>query len=444
MENKRNKKLKLTYKVYTFPNGAKIVYKKARHLKGYNGTAMCAGFCRGSSVDTIPGIAHFMEHQLVKETKKLNREEMLKFRNEVSSINAATSEAYVYVFGEFSNRIKDKVISVMSDCLFESVFKPENLDSERGVIHEELNQKLEVYRTDLMANHFSLFDHMAQPYPKTLGTHESIDKITVEDIEKFREQNFKSNYFVLSAYSKLSCNKIKKLAEKYFISKLPEISDPQPITFDPEFTKESKMQVIHNDRANVNCAITVACDTGLTNCENIAAFDWVGDSFNINNVSLTYDLRSKGLVYSTGQSLRIRNKTSSYTIQFQTSPNKLVDTIRGIGEYLHYAYNNPIPEARFEALRERDKQIKDIIVEQPTDPRATSRAYIRSICINDEYYKFNSKKDDKKLKREQIFDLTKTLFNGNTRMYITVMGNVDEKELPSFDELREILVGGLK
>ena len=95
-------------------------------------------------------------------------------------------------------------------------------------------------------------------------------------------------------------------------------------------------------------------------------------------------------------------------------------------------------------MRERDRQIKDIIVEQPTDPRATSRAYIRSICINDEYYKFNSKKDDKKLKREQIFDLTKTLFNENTRMYITVMGNVDEKELPSFDELREILVGGLK
>ena len=444
MQNKRHRKLKLSYKVYTFPNGARIAYKRVRRLKGYNGTALYAGFSRGAFADTIPGIAHFMEHQLMKETKKMNREDMLKFKNEVCSLNASTSDAYVCVFGEFSNRIKDKVIPVISDCLFESVFKPENLDSERGVIHEELNQHLEVIRTDIWANHITLFDNLSPLTTKILGTHESIDKIKVEDIEKFREQNFKSNYFVLAAYSKLSFNKIKKLAEKYFISKLPEISNPEPLPFDPEYTKDSAMQVIHNDRENVHCAISFACDIGLTNCENINAFDWVGDSFNINNVSLTYALRSKGLVYGTRHSMRTRNKSSIYTIRFQTSPNKLMETIQGIGEYLHYAYNNPIPQERFEALRERDKQVKDILIDGPRNPSAIASSYMRALSTNDEYFKLNFKKEDKKLKREQIFDLVKALFNENARMFITVMGNVDKKELPSFEEIRKVLVGGLK
>ena len=36
------------------------------------------------------------------------------------------------------------------------------------------------------------------------------------------------------------------------------------------------------------------------------------------------------------------------------------------------------------------------------------------------------------------------LFNEESKLYITIMGDVKEKDFPKLDEFRKILVGGLK
>ena len=436
-------KNKNRYKIYTFPNGATLLYRKSR-IKKYKGTALTAGFRRGSEQDTIPGITHFMEHQFLFDTKNRTRQNILDFMNDNASINAETSPAYVRIFSEFSNKLTKQTWDILSDCLLNTEYKTKNLNSERGVIHEELNQKLNAFKKNIDLNHYALIQRLQYPYPKNLGTHESIDKITVSNLNKYREKIFKSNYFIISAFSSLPFYKIKKLAQNYFVNKLNETKDAEPNNLSLDLVKPDALQVLNSNDVNVKCNITFACDLGINNCNNIAGHRWVFDALFKDNVSLFYYLRSKGLIYSQDYTVDYFNNSSFYTFYFQTSKEKFNDVIKGIGEYLHFAYNNRIDEERFKQLKLKDKIANDIIIKKPPTPMNICKSNFSCFVTNDYDKKLNYEKLDKKLTTYDVHEFVQNLFNEESKLYITIMGDVKEKDFPKLDEFRKILVGGLK
>ena len=436
--------MKLRYKKYTFPNGATLLYKKSE-VKDYHGTALAVGFRRGSEQDSIPGITHFMEHQFLFDTKNRTKQEIMDFMNNSVPLNAETSPAYVRMLGEFSNKLTHQTWDIMSDCLLNSDYKTKNLNSERGVIHEELNQKLNVFSNEIDANHYAQLMRFQYPYPKNLGTHESIDKITVGALNKYRQNIFKSNYFIISAYSKLPFYKIKKLAKKYFVDKLQPAKSPEANDLSLDLNKPDGLKVIPSNKNNIQCEITFACDLGINNSNNIEGIHWVADSLFKDNVHLYHYLRSKGLIYSQHCFEDIFNNSCFFTINFQTGDkDKFNEIIKAISEYLHYAYNHRIDETRFQNLKQKDKLAQDITIKSKPQPMSICKGNFARYVTNDDIKIRNYKKLHKKLTTYDVHEFVQNLFNEDSKLYITIMGNVKEKDFPKLDEFRKTLVGGLK
>lgn len=434
---------KKKYKIYTFDNGATLLYRKSK-IKKYNGTAIVAGFRRGSEQDSIPGITHFMEHLFLFDTKTRTRQDILNYINEKVSIYAETSPIFVRILSEFSNRLTKQSWDILSDCLLNSEYKTKNINSERGVIHEEINQKLNLYKKNIDTNHHALFLRLNYPYPKNLGTHESIDKIKGSDLKKHRDKIFKSNYFIISVYSSLPFNKIKKLTQRYFVNNLVRGENIEQNNISMDIVKPDALQVLKSQDENIKFDITFACDLGLYNCSNIAAYKWVHDALFKNNVSLFHYLRSKGLIYSQGYGVNYFNNSSYYTFCFQTSKEKFINVIKCIGEYLHFAYNNPIDEKRFAQLKLKDKIYNDIIIRKPINPMDISESNFFCFISNSYDKKIKFKKLYKEFTTSDIHEFVQNLFNEESKLYISIKGDVEEKDFPTLDEFRKLLVGGLK
>ncbi len=434
---------KKKYKMYTFANGATLLYRKSK-IKNYKGTAIVAGFRRGSEQDSLPGITHFMEHQFFFDTKNRTRQDILDYINEKANINAETSPVYVRMLSQFSNKLTNQAWDILSDCLLNSDYKTKNINSERGVIHEELNQRLNTFQKNIDINHYALFQRLNYPYPINLGSHESIDKIKASDLNKYRDKIFKSNYFIISVYSSLPFHKIKKLTQKYFVNKLLPAKDVEQNNLCLDIVKPDALQVLQSKSENITCDITFACDLGINNCNNIAGYRWVYDALFKDNLSLFHYLRSKGLIYSQNYSINYYNNSSYYTFYFQTSKEKFIDIIKCIGEYLHFAYNNPIDETRFSQLKLKDKINNDIIITKPLNPITICKSNFSCFIANDYDKKIDFKKLNKKLTTLDIYEFVQNLFNEESKLYISIMGDVSDKDFPTLDELRKLLVGGLK
>lgn len=97
----------------------------------------------GSEFETkeINGISHFLEHMCFKGTKKRPRQ--IDIARELESLgadyNAFTSQEVTAYYAKVKKGSLDKAIDVVSDMYLNPIFRPEEIEKERGVIIEEIN-----------------------------------------------------------------------------------------------------------------------------------------------------------------------------------------------------------------------------------------------------------------------------------------------------------------
>lgn len=208
------------HRVHKFPNGATLIYYK--HNVN-NTTQFYAGFLGGSSADNIPGTAHFLEHMLIKETKRYSQTYIAKeFKDSDLSYNAFTSNHYVMLYGDCPNSNLDKCLKLYSNLLFNKDFDEQSINLERQAIDEEINMC-----DDEVEEEYSVFNEMISSItiPKSynnniLGTKEDIAQINSKVLNDYINNNFVGENMVITVVSNQSFDEIKEKMEKYFISKV--------------------------------------------------------------------------------------------------------------------------------------------------------------------------------------------------------------------------------
>ncbi len=208
------------HRVHKFPNGATLIYYK--HNVN-NTTQFYTGFLGGSSVDNIPGTAHFLEHMLIKETKKYSQTYIAKeFKDSDLSYNAFTSNHYVMLYGDCPNSNLDKCLKLYSNLLFNRNFDEQSIDLERQAINEEINMS-----DDESGEEYSVFNDMITSItiPKSynydiLGTKDDIAKINSKVLNDYIDSNFVGENMIITVVSNESFDEIKEKMEKYFVSKV--------------------------------------------------------------------------------------------------------------------------------------------------------------------------------------------------------------------------------
>ncbi len=174
--------------------GLKVFLLKTPHEQ----ISLQAWFKVGSSSDSPPGIAHFLEHLFFKGSKKYPGITLTEtVENLGGEFNAFTSFDYTCYYIQGPSEYQKEFLDLLMDMICSPLFKEEDLVMERQVVYEEYLR----YLDQPASYHFERVQDLffEPPYKDSiLGVKDSILNFTHEQAVKFREKFYvKENFFLL-------------------------------------------------------------------------------------------------------------------------------------------------------------------------------------------------------------------------------------------------------
>lgn len=164
------------------------------------------------------GMAHFIEHLFFKGTKKrksihvLNRLEVVG-----GELNAYTTKDKTCVYASVNSDYFARTAELLSDIVFHSNFPDKELIKERNVIHEEIDMYLDSPEENIL----DLFQEKAfQNHPlgfNILGTHESLNSFTRQDILNFYGSWYIPERMVFVYNGPKSLKQVQRILEKHIL-----------------------------------------------------------------------------------------------------------------------------------------------------------------------------------------------------------------------------------
>lgn len=179
------------------------------------------------------GIAHFLEHMAFKGTKRRSALEIAEAIEDVGGyINAYTSRE---VTAYYARVLKDDValaLDVIGDIVRNPVFDAREIETERGVILQEIGQSLD-------APDDIIFDWLQEKcYPdqaigrSILGPAERVRAFSREDLQGFVAQHYGPGQMTLSAAGAVDHDLLVKMAQDMFGDMVPKpLSTPEIARF---------------------------------------------------------------------------------------------------------------------------------------------------------------------------------------------------------------------
>jgi predicted Zn-dependent peptidase len=136
-----------TFERHTLDNGLRVLTANLPQAQSVTCMVMLAAGSRYETADTN-GIAHFSEHMFFKGTEK--RPTARDIAGEIDAIggqlNAFTGKEYTAYFVRCAAEARDTALDVIVDMLRNSVFDPDEIEREKGVIVEEMNMYFDTPR----------------------------------------------------------------------------------------------------------------------------------------------------------------------------------------------------------------------------------------------------------------------------------------------------------
>jgi len=193
----------------------------------------------------LNGISHFIEHMLFKGSKKRSAKAIVKSIERVGGIiNASTGREVTYFYCRVAAKRLDLALDVLSDLVFNPVFDKIHVESEKGVILEEINMNEDdpgqaLYDRYLAAVH----GNTAYGRP-ILGSSANIKAFKRKDIVDFHRTNYHQGRLVASIAGGIdpdrAQNHLEKRLARYPVRAKDKIHQPKPPVFTPAVTVISK------------------------------------------------------------------------------------------------------------------------------------------------------------------------------------------------------------
>lgn len=204
------------YHKTTLANGLIIVSESIPH---YHSVSIGVWIRSGSRQENKNnnGIAHFLEHLMFKGTKRRSAREIARSLESVGGyLNAFTSKEQTCYYVEVLDSQLPRAVDILTDMVCHSLFSPRDIERERQVILDEIDSVQDT-PDDLVQDIFmeKLYPENSLGYP-ILGTKETIQSITREQLIAFYENHYISSNIIIAAAGKVEHEKLVRLCEQKF------------------------------------------------------------------------------------------------------------------------------------------------------------------------------------------------------------------------------------
>ncbi len=231
----------MNYTFETLPSGIRVLLAPMADVKSVTTMIFVAA---GSRYETpeISGISHFLEHMFFKGTKK--RPTSRHISEIVDAVggefNAGTSKEYtVYYVKAASSHLKLS-LDVLSDMMLGSKFDAKEIESEKGVILEELKMYEDMPMRDIDEIYEGLV-YGDQPLGwKTVGSRATISATTRTKMLKYKESLYTQDNIIIGLAGNFDADKARAMIDKYFAG-LPK---HKKVTWQPLTGRQTKPRVL--------------------------------------------------------------------------------------------------------------------------------------------------------------------------------------------------------
>ncbi len=210
----------------TLPNGVRVITEAMPHVRSVSvGIWIGSGSRRETPEQN--GISHFIEHMLFKGTTSRSAEDIARSVDSIGgNLDAFTAKELVC----FNTKVLDQHLSqafdVIADLVLHPMFRPEDIEKEKGVILEEI--KMEEDSPDYLVHEiFSSNFWKDHPLGKPiLGTPQTVRRFDDTMIRDFYRSVYEPSNLVVTAAGNLTHEGLTGLVRQHFEALPPGGSPP--------------------------------------------------------------------------------------------------------------------------------------------------------------------------------------------------------------------------
>lgn len=406
-------------------NGGKLFYVKNNVNKS---TSVEISFDCGSRCDTIPGLAHFVEHMFFSGTKKFSRSEInKKYFNFIGS-NAYTNSGLVAFDANLFTKEFNEYVKTVAMLITESTFKQKEIDKECGIIKQEIARKKD--KQTALSDSLNIYNLTGLKIFKdygALGTEDSISTIKSKDVKNFVKKYFVANNLQVLISTPLCLGKVKDILNKELVAKLPVDENFQPL---PKFVKyvnnPNFVDLKTKDLGKNYIRINFVNNHNVYDLKYIATKTFVQDMINDISTGMLKKIREeKSLVYNasvTTQILNDKHTVETFYTECETKNVNLV--IESFAEYIQDVCTNGFGESQFKQAKRMFKYSQE--TRQPSVYHLMNRLYKFQV------YGKDVEKEVKNLKAKVTLEdcnaLVKEMFK-TKGVSMSVYGDISKKDL---------------
>lgn len=335
----------------TLPNGLRVVTVEMPHL--HSAEIVCyLGVGGRNETPSTSGVSHFLEHMVFRGTAQFPSSLELEQAFEAigGAVNASTDAESTCFHSRVHPQCIDEGLGMFASMLRRPLLK--DLDVERRIILEEAMEDLNAKGEEICPDNLSarmLWPDSPLGMP-TIGTRESIEAMTLEDLQQHHRTFYSPRNLVLAVTGAVDRIRVLEAAIRHFgdwEGEPPPPTLPAP-DFDPSGEPESLWVRDPDSQVTMQLAFRIpGRSSGYPVPSRIIRriLSWGATS------RLMLRLRETlGLTYNVEANLSMFDDCGSFSIDLATAPANLVKAVAEALDVIETLCREPVPEQELERV----------------------------------------------------------------------------------------------
>ncbi len=198
----------------TLANGLRILMLKDERCRSASVSLWIGSGSRLEQPQTA-GVSHFIEHMLFKGTGNRSAREIAEEMDYIGGqFNAYTTKEYTCVYARALSTQLDRALDIISDMVVNSLFSEGDIETERGVILEEIGMYEDSPEDLLMDGLYMSIWQGSALGANILGTRESVSAMTAADMRAHMSEQYGAQRLVLAVSGAFDRDRFVELASE--------------------------------------------------------------------------------------------------------------------------------------------------------------------------------------------------------------------------------------
>ncbi len=329
------------------PSGLRIVTESLPTSRSVTVGAWVGSGAR-DEVPARSGASHFLEHLLFKGTDRRTAREIAESVESVGGdMNAFTTHEQTVFYVRLPDTQLELAIDILADVLWSPAFRPDDVESERQVILEEIGMRDDT-PDDLVHDLFTRAHFPDHPIGReVLGTEETIAAMPRDGIAEYHHAHYEPANIVLAAAGNLEHDELLAMLD----ARSPKSMPPRPAREHSKPAPAGGLAVVTRPTEQAHLVL------GL---RSVPSLDPDRDALTVMNHALGGGMASRlfqeireerGLAYSVYSYRAAFDDTGYLAIYAGTAPERVQETIDVIEAQLDRLEREGLPAAELDAAK---------------------------------------------------------------------------------------------